>query len=139
MAFTMPMQGDKFNERHMVLKQAKSGYTAAAGDVVVGDTTLPNCVDLIAADEALYGMVMSLNGRTDSSTLSVQEFTPGTYCGFAYTGSVAVGDKVEFSSATQDTVLGRTKVKTDNTNGSGIVTAIDTDTPWGTGYCLVRF
>lgn len=141
MAWSMPVQGDKFNEYHMVRKQAKAAYAASAlvGDLVIADSSLPNCVDLIAADEAIYGIVMSLNQKTDGSNLSVQELTPGSYVILPYTGTVAIGDKVEFSSATQDTVLLRTKVKTDNTNGSGYVTAIDADTSAGTGYCCVRF
>lgn len=139
MAFVMPYQDDKFNTDHVVLKQAKSGYTAVVGDLVISDATVAHGVDLIAADEATYGLVISLNNRTDGTMLSVQELTPGSYIVLPYTGSLAKGDKVEFSSATHGTTIDRTQVKVDNSNGNGYVTAVDADTAAGTGHAIVRF
>lgn len=139
MAYVLPYQDDKFNTDHVVLKQAKSGYTPVVGDLVIFDATVAHGVDLIAADEVTVGLIISLNNMTDGTKLSVQELTPGSYIVLPYTGTVAKGDKVEFSSATHGTTIDRTQVKTDNTNGGGYVTAIDADTAAGTGHCIVRF
>lgn len=145
MAFTSTIAGDRYllpATGNVKPKVPKSGYTPVRGDLVILDTSIQNGVDILTTDENPYGMVENINTWTSSATtrpISVAEFYPGCEVTFNYTGTVNKGDKVEFSSATRDTLLGRTKVKTDNTNGVGAVVAVDAETFYGTGYCVVRF
>lgn len=140
MAFNLPAAGDKYRLGfNCHLKQPKSGYTPHKGDLVIQDTSLPNCVDHIADNEAPYGIVEVVNG---DGSLSVHEFVPGTYIELPYTGSAPVlGHKVAgtATSTTHGTLLDRSSVDDDNTNGAGAVVAVDSDAPHGTGYCVVRF
>ncbi len=140
MAFTTVTAGDRYIKPeggNIVPKKPKVGYTAVAGDLVILDVTVADGVDLITTDENPYGIVESIN--TANGILSVAEFYSGCLIELPYTGAVAKGDKIEFSSATQGTTLARTQVKTDNTNGVGYVVAINAETPHGTGHCVVRF
>lgn len=147
MAFTTLTAGDRLlmaDGMNVRPKIPKSGYTPQVGDVVTEDTATEDGVDLIAATEQFYGMVMSLNSWTTNETtrpISVYEFASGVVVILAYTGTVNKGDKVTFSSNTHDTLLGRTKVLTDNTNGDARsrVVAVDAGTQYGTGYCAVEF
>jgi hypothetical protein len=139
MAFTSTVAGDRYllpEVGNIKPKRPKSGYTAAVGDLVILDTSLANGVDLITTDENPYGIVESINNS--NGILSVAEFMSGCEIELPYSGSVALGDKVEFST-THGTTLDRTTVKTDNSNGVGVVVAVDTATPHGTGHCVVRF
>lgn len=145
MAFTSTIAGDRYilpESGNVKPKVPKSGYTPVRGDLVILDTSIAEGVDILTTDENPYGMVENINTWTSAAVtrpISVAEFYPGCEVEFNYTGTVALGDKVEFSSATRDTILGRTKVKADNTNGVGSVIAVDASAPHGTGYCVVRF
>lgn len=137
MAFTTLRAGDRYILGwNVVPKVPKSGYTPVVGDLVILDTSVANGVDLIAANEAPYGIIESVNNS--NGTVSVAEFVSGTYIELPYTGSVSLGDKVEVGS-THGTTLDRTTVQTDNTNGAGNIVAKDADAPHGTGHCVVRF
>lgn len=141
MAFILPRAGDKYRLGHNChLKVPKSGYTAKKGDLVILDTSLANGVDLIADNEAAYGIVESLNNG--NGTLSVVELLPGTYIELPYTGSAPnLGDKVAgvATSGTHGSSLDRSLVDADNSNGTGSVVAVDGDTPHGTGHVVVRY
>jgi hypothetical protein len=138
MAFTTLVAGDRYLLGwNVVPKVPKSGYTAAVGDLVIIDSSIANGVDVIAANENPYAIVESINNS--NGVLSVAEFVSGTYIELPYTGSVALGDKIEFGSATHGTTLDRTTIQTDNSNGVGTVVAVDASAPHGTGHAVVRF
>ena len=139
MAFTSITAGDRYlkpESGNVLPKKPKSGYTAAVGDLVILDVSVQDGVDLITTDENPYGIVESINAS--NGVLSVAEFYPGCTIELPYTGTVAQGDKVEFSN-THGTTVDRTRVKTDNSNGVGVVVAVDAGSPHGTGHCVVRF
>jgi hypothetical protein len=141
MAFTTTVAGDRYilpEVGNVKPKRPKSGYTAVVGDLVILDTSIADGVDLIATDENPYGIVESINNS--NGMLSVAEFVAGCSIELPYSGSVALGDKIEGpASIAQGTTLLRTTVRTDNSNGVGTVVAKDADTPHGTGHCVVRF
>lgn len=139
MAFTSTVAGDRYllpEVGNIKPKRPKSGYTAAVGDLVILDTSIAMGVDIITTDENPYGIIESINNS--NGILSVAEFVAGAEIELPYTGTVNKGDKIEFST-THGTTLDRTTVKTDNSNGVGVVVAIDAETPHGTGHCVVRF
>ncbi len=113
------------------------GYTPAVGDLVTYETGAANTVDLIAGIEAIAAIVDSVN--SGSGVVTICELVAGCRLELPYTGTVALGDKVKFSSATHGTALDRTQVQTDNSNGIGLVIAVDADAPHGVGHCVVRF
>lgn len=140
MAFTIRSTGDSYIQLegfNMRTKIAKSGYTPVVGDLVILDTSAPNAVDLIAADENPYGIVETVLG----TVCTVAELVAGATIELPYSGSVALGDKVEGdgAAATHGTSLDRSPVRHDNSNGVGLVIAVDADAPHGTGHCVVRF
>jgi hypothetical protein len=140
MAFTTVRAGDRYiqPESGNIKPQApKSGYTAVVGDLIIADVSVAMGVDVIAAAENPAGIVESINNA--NGTLSVAWFYPGCEIELPYTGTVALGDKIEFGSATHGTTLDRTTVQTDNSNGVGVVVAVDATSPHGTGHCVVRF
>jgi hypothetical protein len=140
MAFTTVRAGDRYilpDDGNIKPKKPKAGWTALVGDLVIQDTSVASGVDEITTAENPYGIVESVNN--DNGTLSVAEFYPGAEIELPTTGAVALGDKIEFGSATHGTTLDRTTVQADNTNGTGIVIAVDADTPHGTGHAVVRF
>ena len=139
MAFTSTVAGDRYvlpEVGNIKPKKPKSGYTAVVGDLVILDTSIANGVDLITTNENPYGIVESINNS--NGILSVAEFVAGAEIELPYTGSVALGDKVEFGTS-HGTTLDRTTVQTDNSNGVGAVVAVDASAPHGTGHCVVRF
>ena len=140
MAFTIRSTGDNYVQLeafNLKTKIPKAGYTPAVGDLVILDTSIANGVDLIAANENPYGIVEA----SASGVCTVAELVGGATIELPYSGSVALGDKVEGdgSAATHGTSLDRSPVRTDNTNGVGVVIAVDADSPHGTGHCVVRF
>lgn len=138
MAFTLPSCGDAFHFGwNQIVKKPKSGYTAAEGDLCLGDTTVANGCDLIAANENPAYYVDSAN--QGSGTLSVTRLVSGTRIELPYSGSVALGDKIEGDGGAHGTSLDRSSVRTDNSNGVGTVIAVDADAPHGTGHCVVEF
>lgn len=139
MALTLTSTGDNFHRGwNEFAVKAVAGYTApAVGDLVAYENSAANSVDIIAGNEAILGIVDSINAS--NGVLSICELVPGCRIELPYTGVVALGDKVLFSSATQGASVPRTQVKTDNTNGTGLVIAVDADAPHGTGHCVVRF
>lgn len=139
MAFTSIVAGDRYllpEVGNIKAKRPKSGYTAVIGDLVILDTSIADGVDVITTNENPYGIVESINNS--NGMLSVAEFVAGAEIELPYTGSVALGDKVEFGT-THGTTLDRTTVQTDNANGVGAIIAKDANTPHGTGHCVVRF
>lgn len=141
MAFNSTTAGDRYilpEPGNVKPKKPKSGYTAVVGDLVIQDTTVADGVDLIATDEPPYGIVESVNNA--NGTLSVAEFYPGCTIELPYSGAMALGDKIEGPAViAQGTTLLRTTVRTDNTNGVGVVIAKDANSPHGTGHIVVRF
>lgn len=140
MAFTIRSTGDAYIQLegfNMKTKVAKSGYTPAVGDLVILDTSIANGVDLIAVDENPYGIVETVLG----TVCTVAELVGGATIELPYSGTVALGDKVEGNgaAATHGASLDRSPVRTDNSNGVGLVIAVDADSPHGTGHCVVRF
>jgi hypothetical protein len=147
MAFTTLTAGDRLlKETNVRPKIPKSGYTPAVGDLVTmtGSGEAQDGVDLAAAAEALYGLVYSLNSWDSSNTtrpISVFVFESGTAVTLPYTGTVNIGDKVEFNNNTHDSILDRTVINADNGNGDtrSKVAAVDAGTQFGTGYAVVEF
>jgi len=141
MAFTRTVAGDRYilpEVGNIKPKQPKSGYTAVVGDLVILDTSIANGVDLVTTNENPYGIVESINNT--NGILSVAEFVAGAEIELPYTGTVAKGDKIEFAAAgVHGTTLDRTQIQTDNSNGVGVVVAVDAETPHGTGHAVVRF
>ena len=136
MAF--PLGGDRFMFGfNQVFRAAHSGYTPVVGDLVQVETGGPFEVDVIVANENPYGIVISTNQGSGFPT--VAELVAGAQLVLPYTGTVNLGDKIEGSGGGSDTTLNRTIVRTDNSSGVGTVIALDGDTPYGTGYCTVRF
>src|SRR5688572_23731190 len=126
MAFTTVRAGDRYilPESGNIKPQApKSGWTAEVGDLIIADTSVAMGVDEITTAENPAGIVESVNNA--NGTLSVAWFYTGAEIELPYTGSVALGDKIEFGSATHGTTLDRTTVQTDNSNGVGTVVAVD--------------
>jgi hypothetical protein len=138
MSFVLQSCGDNFhlgwNTR---AAKPKSGYTAAKGDLCIADTTVANGVDLIAADENPAYIVDSTNNA--NGTLTVTRLVAGVTIELPYSGSVALGDKIEGGGGAHGTSLDRSTVRTDNSNGVGRVIAVDADAPHGTGHCVVEF
>jgi len=146
MAFLSYISGDSFiaPERGNVHpKVPKTGYTPRVGDLVTLDASIANGVDLIAGNEATYGIVENINGWSAALPLrpiSVAQLLPGMTLELNFTGALAKGEKIIFSSATPDAILGRTVVATGSTtNGNGYVVATGTETKRGAGYAVVEF
>lgn len=142
MSVTKLTGGDDFiREDNIHPRVPKSGYTGAAGDLVtVGDAldSLANSVDRCAANERIYGIVMSING--DATVLSVAELKDGCRIVLPYVAAPTLGDSVEAVGSRHATVLtSRDQVQTDNVNGVGRVIGVDSTSPGGTGTCLVEF
>lgn len=138
MSVSLTTCGDNFHRGwNEFLVTPIGGYTAAVGDLIVYETGSANAVDLIAGNEAIAGIVDSIN--SNSGVLTICELVAGCRIELPYTGTVNIGDKVKFSSATHGTAVDRTQVQTDNTNGTGLVLAVDAGAPHGTGHCVVRF
>lgn len=145
MAFTSFIAGDHFNHGDNVYtKVPKSGYTPAIGHLVVLDASIANGVDLIAANEAIYGIVVAFGTWSASNTggtISVAKFTPGSRIVLPTTGVIAKGDKVEYGGTALSTgVVPRTVVQADNTNGNGFVVAAGAgESPAGADTAVVEF
>lgn len=150
MAFLSNIAGDRYiapERGNVKAKVPNTAYTPAVGDLVtIVAAGINNNVALISGIVAIVGIVENISGWSSAFPLrpiSVAEFFPGAEIELAYTGAVAIGDKVVFSTNIKDTVLGtlpgRTKVLTDNTNGVGAIIAKDAGAPHGTGFCVVRF
>ena len=140
MALTTVRAGDRYiqPESGNIKPQApKSGWTALVGDLIIADTSVAMGVDEITTAENPAGIVESVNNS--NGTLSVAWFYTGCEIELPYTGTIALGDKVEFGSATHGTTVDRTTVQEDNTNGVGVVVAKDAACPHGTGHVVVRF
>jgi len=141
MAFTSTVAGDRYllpEVGNVHPKRPKSGYTASVGDLVILDTSIAEGVDLVTTNENPYGIVETIS--PNAGILGVAEFVAGAEIELPYTGTVNKGDKVEFAAGgVHGTTLDRTQVQADNTNGVGVVVAVDAETPHGTGHCVVRF
>lgn len=121
-----------------VAKVADNTYTSpAVGDLVALSTAAGNAVSGPADEVLPYGIVESIN--QGNGILTVVELLPGSTIVLPYSGSVSLGDAIECTGSTQGTLLARTIVGTENVGGVGKIIAIDADTPYGTGYCVVRF
>lgn len=93
----------------------------AVGNLVTWDATANMNVDECAVNENAVGQVIAVNpART---VVTVELFTGGMVAVLPYTGTVARGDKVEADGTTD--ASGQGKVRTDNTNGSGRIVAVD--------------
>lgn len=137
MSYKVPTVGDNYHRGwNSYRAQPINGYTPAVGDLVQFETGGANQVDLIAGIEAITAIVDFV--APDASYVTITELVAGSRIELPYSGTVNRGDKVKFQGAS-DTVLGRTTVQTDNSNGTGFVLAVDADAPHGTGYCVVRF
>lgn len=147
MAFNVTTLGDYFNLGWNVKpKVPKSGYTPAVGHLVIQDTSIANGVDLIAADENPYGIVISVDSwsaAAPTSPISVAELLPGTEIMLPTTGTVNKGDKIEGNGtalAQMGTGQSRTPVRADNANGVGQVIGSGAgESPAGANTCVVRF
>lgn len=109
----------------------KSGWTdPEIGNLVIWDTGGPYWVDECAADENPMGQIIAMTPAKD--VLTIEQFTPGSVQVLPYTGSPAVGDKIE---ATGAAVAGEGVVRLDNGTGVGKVVAVARKT----GYLDVLF
>jgi hypothetical protein len=141
MALTTYAIGDDFyRDENGKTRVPKSGYTAAVGDAVVLDTSVSNGADLCAADENPYGIVTWVSAG--ATYFTVHEFIPGTSCVFPISGTVNKGDKIECTgskAAVGTSGPSRSIVRADNSTGIGYVLSSGTESPAGTGTCVVRF
>jgi hypothetical protein len=142
MSFTSFAVGDDFILNHNCqTKVPKSGYTPVAGHLVIIDTSIANGVDVCAVNENPYGIITWV--APDATYCTVAEFLGGTTIVLPFSGSVALGDKVECDgaalAATGTSGPSRGVVRTDNSNGVGVVIATGSSSPAGTGTCVVRF
>lgn len=110
----------------------------AVGDLIIQDASLGDAVGRCTSVQAPLGEVVSIN--SGNGTLSIAEYIPGVEVMFEYTGVVALGNKIK-SFGVRATVgtSKRDQVQVDNINGIGAIIAIDSDTPGGTGFVVVRF
>lgn len=92
------------------------------GNLVILDTTGDWFVDECAVDENPTGRVIAVNPAKDVVTIEL--FCAGMVAVLPYTGTVARGDKIE-SNGTLKSGTTEGVVKTDNTNGVGVVIAKD--------------
>jgi hypothetical protein len=136
MALTTPFAGDYWNLGwNTTAGRPKSGYTPAVGHLVVRENAAANEWDLIAANEPPTGYVFSIN--SSNGVISVAMLVPGTKLILPTTGTVALGDKVEYGGTALSTgPVARTVVQEDNTNGGGRITAL---TPAGADTAEVTF
>jgi len=141
MAFAMGTVGDAYHFGwNQYTKVAKSTYTTPkAGDLVILSSVTANEVDILAANTNPAYIVDSIN--QGNGLLTVTRLVVGACITLPYTGSVALGDKVEGDGTanTHSATLDRSSVRTDNVNGVGTVIAVDTDTNYGVGLCVVEF
>jgi hypothetical protein len=141
MALTLFAIGDDFfRDENGKTRVPKSGYTPVVGHAVVLDTSVANGADLAAANENPYGIVTWI--APDATYFTVHEFVPGTSCVFPINGAVALGDKIEATGSTAAVGTSgpvRSEIRTDNTNGIGIVIGTGSSSPAGTGTAVVRF
>lgn len=110
-----------------------AGYTTPlVGDLVIYDVTENNAVDRCAADEMPIGEVLSTNN--DNGILSVAEYKSSTRVILPYTGTLAVGEKIE---AAGSRAAGGTKDQV-RVNASGVGTVVAIDVP-AAGFAVVEF
>lgn len=144
MAFVTFTTGDRFNLGwNCKPKVCKSGYTPVPGHLVILDASIANGVDIIAANENPYGIIISIgnwSATNPTAPITVAEFVPGTEIVLPINGAVAKGDKIEYGGTALGTTPPRTVIQTDNTNGVGVVIATGAgESPAGAGTCVVRF
>ena len=93
----------------------------AIGNLVCWDTTANMNVDECAADENPIGRVIAVNPA--KTVVTVELFVGGMVAVLPYTGSVALGDKLEAQGSVNSLEEG--KVRTVAFNGAGRVIAKD--------------
>ncbi len=142
MAFQAKRSGDRFriHDGSVVPKGYSASYTAPAptvGHLVKVDTATNDGVLRCAGGDPPYGMGYSIN--SGNGTISTLRFARIHSIVLEYQTAPALGDKIAAhgSSGTIpiDGVL-RDRIITDNVDGVGTVTALDSPL---TGLCIVEF
>lgn len=135
MALTKSTPGEQLIIEGNVRPRVKvTGYTTpVVGHLIKNSTAGNDQADRCAANDAPVGLLISTNL---GAVLSVAEFKHNVTVILDYTGALALGDKIVSNgdAGTVDTT--RDRVKRDNTNGVGRVSALDFP---ATGQCAVSF
>jgi hypothetical protein len=138
MSLTKSTAGDDFLRDYNIKPyKLQAAYTPAVGDLVKLSTTAADAVARCASTDLPFGIVISIN--SSNGTVSVAELDAGVTLILEYTSTApTLGQKV-YANGDRGTVFpGRDRVL-QNAGGNGVVVAVDSSSPAGTGTVVARF
>lgn len=139
MSLTKSTAGDDYiRSTNIHAYKLDAGYTApATGDLVKLSTGTADAVARCASTDNPFGIVLSVN--SSNGTVSVAELQDGVTLILEYTSSApSLGGKVYCNGDRGTIITGRDRV-IGNAGGTGVVLAVDSSSPAGTGTLVARW